>query len=88
MELEVAFPVFPMMTQAKQKSLSLFLSLSSYGRRSIFRGVQRVLNTGCVATAITFLVAGTELMCQYLQLSLVQGVTPFQGSKPLFLWQG
>lgn len=81
------FLFFPMMTQAKQRSISLFLGLAGCGRRSIFRGVQRVLNTECLET-LPSLTAGTKLMCQYLQLSLVQRITPCQGSIPLVLWQG
>lgn len=75
---KLLFLFFPMMTQAKQKSISL-LVLVVVGEDLPQGAEYRLLGD----SALSFLVSGTKLMCQYLQLSLVQRVTPSRVPYPL-----
>lgn len=70
-----------MMTQAKQRAKVSFLVVVE---EDPSKGAEySVLED----TSLPLLVAGTKLMCQYLQLSLVQKVIPCQSSTRLVLWQ-
>lgn len=63
MILEVALPVFPHDDIGKAEELKS-LSWSRWLWEKIhLRGVQRVLNTECLETALSVFVAGTKLMC-------------------------